>query len=189
MAKDKPLKQSIPDFWSLLRYMSPYLGEHRNLIAGSFLALFASVLMRALEPWPLKIVVDHVIIPATSQGALGGWIDSLQPLTVVAGASIALILVLGFRALSTYWQKVGFALVGNKVLTKVRSALYRHIQCLSLAFHNKAKSGDLLVRVIGDIGLLKEVAVTAFMPLVGSLLVLVSMAALMFWLNWKLALP
>lgn len=188
MAKDKPLKQSIPDFWSLLRYMSPYLGEHRNLIAGSFLALFASVLMRALEPWPLKIVVDHVIIPATSQGALGGWIDSLQPLTVVAGASIALILVLGFRALSTYWQKVGFALVGNKVLTKVRSALYRHIQCLSLAFHNKAKSGDLLVRVIGDIGLLKEVAVTAFMPLVGSLLVLVSMAALMFWLNWKLAL-
>jgi ATP-binding cassette subfamily B protein len=168
--------------------MAPYLGEHRPLIAGSFLALFASVLMRALEPWPLKIVVDHVIIPTSSRSVLGGWMESLQPLTIVAGASIALILVLGFRALSTYWQKVGFALVGNKVLTKVRSALYRHIQCLSLAFHNKAKSGDLLVRVIGDIGLLKEVAVTAFMPLVGSVLVLVSMAALMFWLNWRLAL-
>lgn len=178
----------MPDFWGLLRYISPYLREYRPLIAGSFLALFASVLMRALEPWPLQIVVDQVIIPATSQSVPGGWLGSLQPLTIVSVAAIALILILGLRALSAYWEKVGFALVGNKVLTKVRTALYRHIQCLSLAFHNKAKSGDLLVRVIGDIGLLKEVAVTAFMPLVGSVLVLTSMAALMIWLNWRLAL-
>jgi len=188
MAKNQSLKQSVPGFWNLLKYMGPYVDQHRPLIAGSFLALFASVLMRALEPWPLKIVIDHVIIPGTAQSTPGGWLDSLQPLTVVAGTSVALIMILGLRALSTYWQKVGFALVGNKVLTQVRSALYRHIQCLSLAFHNKAKSGDLLVRVIGDIGLLKEVAVTALMPLIGSLMVLTSMAALMFWLNWKLAL-
>ena len=188
MAKNKPLNQTIPGFLGILRYMSPYLIQHRPLIAGSFLALFASVLMRALEPWPLKIVIDHVIIPGTTQTIGSGWIDSLQPLTLVAGTSLALILILGLRALSTYWQKVGFALVGNKVLTQVRSVLYRHIQCLSLAFHSKAKSGDLLVRVIGDIGLLKEVAVTAFMPLIGSLLVLTIMAGLMLWLNWKLAL-
>lgn len=188
MAKNKPLNQTIPGFLGILRYMSPYLIRHRPLIAGSFLALFASVLMRALEPWPLKIVIDHVIIPGTSKTIGSGWIDTLEPLTLVAGTSLALILILGLRALSTYWQKVGFALVGNKVLTQVRSALYRHIQCLSLAFHNKAKSGDLLVRVIGDIGLLKEVAVTAFMPLIGSLLVLTLMGGLMIWLNWQLAL-
>jgi ATP-binding cassette subfamily B protein len=168
--------------------MSPYLRQHRPLIAGSFLALLAGVLMRALEPWPLKIVIDHVIIPGSSQTLGSSWINNLQPLTVVAGTSLALILIVGLRALSTYLQKVGFALVGNKVLTQVRAVLYRHIQCLSLAFHNKAKSGDLLVRVIGDIGLLKEVAVTAFMPLIGSLLVLSLMGALMLWLNWKLAL-
>jgi len=188
MARNKPLNQTLPGFLGILRYMSPYLRQHRPLIAGSFLALFASVLMRALEPWPLKMVIDHVIIPGSSQTLGSSWIHNLQPLTVVAGSSIALIMILGFRALSTYWQKVGFALVGNKVLTQVRAALYRHIQCLSLAFHNKAKSGDLLVRVIGDIGLLKEVAVTAFMPLIGSLLVLSLMGGLMFWLNWKLAL-
>lgn len=188
MAKPKSLRQSIPSFWGLIRYMSPYIRQHYPLIAGSFLALFSAVLMRALEPWPLKIVIDHVIIPGTNRINAGGWLDSLQPMTLVAGASIALILILGLRAMSTYWQKVGFALVGNKVLAQVRAALYRHIQCLSLSFHNKSKSGDLLVRVIGDIGLLKEVSVTAFMPLIGSVLVLTSMAALMLWLNWKLAL-
>ena len=188
MAKTKSLKQSIPGIWDLLKFMRPYTRQHRPLIAGSFLALFAGVLMRALEPWPLKMVIDHVIIPIVPQTATGDWIASLQPLTIVAGSSLALILILGLRALSNYWQKVGFSLVGNKVLTQVRSALYRHIQCLSLSFHNKAKSGDLLVRVIGDIGLLKDVAVTAFMPLIGSVMVLASMAALMLWLNWRLAL-
>jgi len=188
MAKTKSLKQSIPGIWDLLKFMRPYTRQHRPLIAGSFLALFAGVLMRALEPWPLKMVIDHVILPVAPDTATGGWIGSLQPLTIVAGSSAALILILGLRALSNYWQKVGFALVGNKVLTQVRAALYRHIQCLSLAFHAKARSGDLLVRVIGDIGLLKDVAVTAFMPLIGSVMVLASMAALMLWLNWKLAL-
>jgi len=188
MAKVKPLKQSIPDFWQLLKYMRPYLRRHRPLIAGSFLALFAGVMMRALEPWPLKMVIDHVIIPGPEQVTGNGWIESLDPLTLVAGSSLALILILGLRALSTYWQKVGFALVGNKVLSQVRAALFRHIQCLSLSFHNKSRSGDLLIRVIGDIGLLKDVAVTAFLPLVGSILVLASMALLMLWLNWKLAL-
>ena len=188
MAKAKSLKQSIPGFWGILKYMRPYLRQHRPLILSSFLALFAAVLMRALEPWPLKLLIDHVIIPGSERVSANTWIDSLDPLTLVAGSSLALILILGLRALSTYWQKVGFALVGNKVLAQVRAALYRHIQCLSLSFHSKSKSGDLLVRVIGDIGLLKDVAVTAFMPLIGSVLVLVLMAALMLWLNWKLAL-
>ena len=188
MAKPKSIKQSIPGIWDLLKFMRPYTRQHRPLIAGSFLALFAGVLMRALEPWPLKIVIDHVILPVVPQTTTGSWISSLQPLTIVAGSSLALVLILGLRALSNYWQKVGFALVGNKVLTQVRGALYRHIQCLSLSFHSKARSGDLLVRVMSDIGLLKEVAVTAFMPLIGSIMVLTFMAALMLWLNWKLAL-
>ena len=188
MAKVKSLRQSVPGYWDLLKYMQPYLSQHRPLIAGSFLALFAGVMMRALEPWPLKMVIDHVIIPGSAQTTGINWISTLDPLTLVAGSSIALILILGLRALSTYWQKVGFALVGNKVLSQVRAALFRHIQCLSLSFHSKSRSGDLLVRVIGDIGLLKDVAVTAFLPLVGSVLVLTSMAILMLWLNWKLAL-
>lgn len=188
MAKPKSLAKSIPGFWELIRYISPYLRPHYPLIAGAFSALFAGVLMRALEPWPLKIVIDHVIVPGIQGAGQSDWLTSVDPLIIVAGASLALIIILGLRALSTYWQKVGFALVGNKVLSEVRAALYRHIQCLSLSFHSKSRSGDLLVRVIGDIGLLKEVTVTAFMPLIGSLMVLILMAGLMLWLNWKLAL-
>lgn len=189
MAKPKSLPESIPGIRRLLGFLSPYLGEHRLPITGSFVALFAAVGMRALEPWPLTIVIDYVIAPG-STSALGEleWLSGLPPMSIVLGASIALIAILGLRAVTTYYQKVGFALVGNRVLTEVRNDLFEHIHCLSLSFHTRSRSGDLIVRVIGDVGLLKEVAVTALMPMIGSLLVLVLMGALMLWLNWKLAL-
>ncbi|MFB3076952.1 MAG: ABC transporter ATP-binding protein, partial [Lysobacterales bacterium] len=162
--------------------------DYRPLLAGSFLALFAGVAMRALEPWPLKFVFDTLILPSGTQVHPSEWIQGLEPMTLVALAAMSLVIILGMRGLCAYYQKVGFALVGNRVLTRVREALFRHIQCLSLSFHSKARSGDLIVRVVGDIGLLKDVAVTAFMPLIGSILILASMAGLMLWLNWKLAL-
>ncbi len=188
MARPETLKQAIPGVGRLLQHMWPYMHDYRPLLAGSFLALFAGVAMRALEPWPLKFVFDYLILPSAVQNHPSEWIQGLEPMTLVTLAAMSLVFILGLRGLCTYYWKVGFALVGNKVLTRVRGALFRHIQCLSLSFHSKARSGDLIVRVIGDIGLLKDVAVTAFMPLIGSVLILASMAGLMLWLNWKLAL-
>ncbi len=188
MARPETLKQAMPGVGRLLRHMWPYMRDYRPLLAGSFVALFAGVVMRAFEPWPLKFVFDYLILPSAVQNHPSEWIQGLEPMTLVTLAAMSLVIILGLRGLCTYYQKVGFALVGNKVLTRVRGALFRHIQCLSLSFHSKARSGDLIVRVIGDIGLLKDVAVTAFMPLIGSVLILTSMAGLMLWLNWKLAL-
>lgn len=188
MGKGKPINESGASVWHFLKYLKAYIKPHRPLIAGSFAAMFAGVLMRALEPWPLKIVVDRVIVPVSSPSDQGNFLGSLEPMEIVALCSLILVLVMLGRAACTYWQKVGFALVGNRVMTNVRAALYRHMQCLSLSFHNKARSGDLIVRVIGDIGLLKDVTVTACMPLIGSLMILVFMSGLMLWMNWQLAL-
>lgn len=189
MARPESLKESVPGVWHLIQHLKPYIRHHRLLLAGSFSALFVGVLMRALEPWPLKFVIDYVIVP--SAGLTQTSVSEVEfgnPLLIVAACSLAIILILGLRALATYYQKVGFALVGNKVITEVRADLFRHIQCLSMSFHSRARSGDLIVRVIGDIGLLRDFSVTALMPLIGSVMVLFVMAALMFWLNWKLAL-
>ena len=188
MARPVTLAQSTPGIWRFLVHLWPYMRDHRLILAGSFTALFTGVMMRALEPWPLKFLFDYLILPSATQNHPSEWIQGLNPMTLVTLAAVSLVIILGLRGLCTYYQKVGFALVGNRVLTNVRGALFRHIQCLSLSFHNKARSGDLIVRVIGDIGLLKDVAVTAFMPMIGAALVLTTMASLMLWLNWKLAL-
>ena len=189
MSRPETLSKALPGVWKLIAFMRPYIRKQRPALTGAFGALFAGVLMRALEPWPLKFVFDYVIMPGDRELPFAdSWLGSLGPLSLVALASGALISILLIRAICLYYEKVGFALVGNRVLTQVRGALVRHIQCLSMAFHNKARSGDLLVRVMGDIGMLKQVSVTAFMPMIGNLLVLTLMASLMLWLHWKLAL-
>ncbi len=189
MAKSQSPRTTVLGIWDLLGFMRPYLRKQRPVLAGAFTALFIGVVMRALEPWPLKFVFDYVILPTDDGIPFGGpWLQAQGPLVLVALASGAFILILLLRSFCLYHERVGFAVVGNRVSTQLRGALFRHIQCLSMAFHNKARSGDLMVRVMGDIGMLKQISVTAFMPLLGSILILAFMTLLMLWLHWKLAL-
>ena len=101
----------MPGIGRLLHHMWPYMRAYRPLLAGSFLALFAGVAMRALEPWPLKFVFDYVILPSAVQNHPSAWIQSLEPMSLVALVTISLVIIVGLRALCTYYQKVGFALV------------------------------------------------------------------------------
>jgi ATP-binding cassette subfamily B protein len=74
------------------------------------------------------------------------------------------------------------------VLTEVRAHLYRHLQSLSLSFHRKVRSGDMIVRVIHDINMLKLVTIDGVLPLAANLVIVLAMVGLMFWMHWKLAL-
>ena len=187
MAKNKTKR--MHGFPGFVRHFWPILRKQKKLILVSFLALFGEIFLRLIEPWPLKFVIDLVILGESSGSQISfNYLEELEPMTLVTYAAIGIVVIVGLRALSTYLNKVGFALIGNRLLTEIRSILYRHIQCLSLSFHNKARSGDLIVRVVGDVGLLKEVAVTAILPLIGNVFVFTGMISVMFYLNWKLAL-
>lgn len=189
MARPQSLRQSLPDIIRFMRYFSPVLRKQRSLIAGSFTALFAEVLLRILEPWPLKFIIDRIVVTSPTAGRPGiQAVDALDTMTLLTLAALSVVIIAGLRALAAYFSTVGFSLVGNRLLTEVRNTLYRHLQCLSLSFHSRSRSGDLTLRVISDVGLMKDVVVTALLPLLGNIFILVGMFAVMFWLNWQLAL-
>lgn len=155
------------------------------MMVGSVGALLAATGLKLLEPWPLKFVIDRIVPSAAgAEGVVAG----LEPTTLLAICAISLVGVIGLRALFDYVGTVGIALVGNRVLTQVRSDLFRHLQALPLSFHAKARTGDLTLRLIGDVAMLKETAITAALPLLTSLLVLTGMIGVMLWLDWRLAL-
>lgn len=189
MSRPQTLQQLMPSLWRIGKHFWPQLRKQRLLILGSLGALFAEVGLRLLEPWPLKFVFDYIImpLPADSVGDVFSTVQ-LGTTTLLTILALAIIGITGLRALAAYGSAVGFALVGNRVLTEVRANLYRHLQCLSLSFHTKARSGDLLIRMISDVGMLKEVVVTAALPLFASILLLFGMVGFMSWLNWQLTL-
>ena len=181
--------QSIHKFIKIIQRFWPELRIYKVLIMGSFLALFVEIFLRLLQPWPLKFVLDEVLGSSQSNGRFSvKVIQDLDPALLLLFCAIAVVLFATFRAFATYANTVGFALIGNRVLTEIRSKLYNHIQCLPLSFHTKAKSGDLLIRVIGDVGMLQDIIVTAAMPLLANTLVFLGMFCVMFWFNAKLAL-
>ena len=189
MGRPQTLRATLPGLWRTIQRFWPYIRQHSLLIAGASLAFLAEIGLRLLEPWPLKFIFDHVFGMTPAEGTLRiPVIETLDPMLLLALSASAFVLIISLRALTAYTSTVGFALVGNRVLNEVRRDLYRHLQRLSLSFHSKARGGDLVMRVIGDVGMLKEVAVTAFLPLAGNVLVLIGMLAVMFWLQWKLTL-
>jgi ATP-binding cassette subfamily B protein len=142
--------------------------------------------MRLAEPWPLKFVIDAVVpVPAGGAPAAAAAMDPMLLRALCAGGLLAAVLL---RAAFRYLATIGFALVGNRVLARVRGDLFRRLQSLSLGFHARSRTGDPTVRLVGDVGMLKDTLVTAAMPLMANVLIFGGMAGIMLWLDWRLAL-
>lgn len=174
------LTAALPGLRRTLHHVRPHLRPHRWLMLGGLLAMFAEVAFRLLEPWPLKYVLDAVIQP-------GAGTDS-GLMTLIVVAAVALLGVAALRALSAYGMTVFFTLAGTRAMTNVRGELYAHLQRLSLRFHRGSRTGDLINRLVGDVGRVQEVAVTAALPLIGNIVALVGMTIVMLVLDWQLAL-
>ncbi|HLR93326.1 MAG TPA: ABC transporter ATP-binding protein [Jiangellaceae bacterium] len=174
------LTAALPGLRRTLHHVRPHLRPHRWMMLGGLLAMFAEVAFRLLEPWPLKYVLDAVIQP-------GAGTDS-GLMTLIMVAAVALLGVAALRALSAYAMTVFFTLAGTRAMTNVRGELYAHLQRLSLRFHRGSRTGDLINRLVGDVGRVQEVAVTAALPLIGNIVALVGMTVVMLVLDWQLAL-
>ena len=93
------------------------------------------------------------------------------------------MVVAGLRAGSAYLATVFLALAGTRAMTRVRAAVFDHLLGLSLRYHGTARRGDLVTRLVGDIGRLQDVAVTAALPLIGNVITLVGMLVVMIVLD------
>ena len=76
---------------------------------------------------------------------------------------------------------MALALAANRVLTRLRGTLFHRLQLLPLTYHQKARAGDLTVRLTSDVGMLQDVTLTAALPLLADAGILVGMVALMAW--------
>jgi ATP-binding cassette, subfamily B, bacterial len=159
-------------------------------IAFAFLSLIGATAMELLSPWPIKLVIDYVLLAKPLPSNLV-W---MQPLfangalfaLIVISCSIAIIALLsgGFAYLQTYLS----AKVGYEMVYTLRRELFSHLQRLSLSFHNRSRSGELLNKVASDTNLIRDVFSDWAIHFVAQLIMLVGVLAIMLAMNWKLAI-
>jgi len=111
-----------------------------------------SSLAALLTPWPLKIVVDHVL----EQHPVPHWLVSL------AGSSaqnrIALLMMAVIGGLGVALATNILHVISNYVNTKIdqfitldfRSLLFLHAQRMSLAYHDQRRSGLVIYMINGQ---------------------------------------
>ncbi len=169
---------------SLLRLVWPGLKRRPlRLILAAFY-LVTSVALNILEPWPLQYVIDHLLVPNTSNQMESG--SKNEQLLFLSWCALGLVVIAAGRAIAEYQQAILFSILGNQTVSELRSKVYRHLQSLSLSFHGRSRSGDLTLRLVSDMNMLKEVTVTAALPQASNALVLVGMFGYMIYLNWRL---
>lgn len=187
------LSGALPGLRRTLHRFRHQVAAERKLIVLGLLALIAEVALRLLEPWPLAYVIDAIVAATgadlATRGAPVPGIPGIADLTVLLIICAAAVVgVVALRAAAAYAMTVCFALAGNRVLTRVRTELYAHLNRLSLRFHESRRTGDLVTRVTGDIGRLQEATVTAAIPLAGNVITLAGMFVVIVIMDWQLAL-
>src|SRR5262245_51837996 len=167
-----------------------HLWEVRRSLATALLCILGFTLMELLAPWPLKIIFDYILLDNTlppTLAFLGGLMAQGKPVSLVV-VSLGIVLIACGRSLFDYFQLYQTSRVGHQMVHILRRELFSHLQGLSLYFHNRARSGELLNRVTTETEVLKDTFAESVMTASSQLLTVVGMFVIMFLLNWKLGL-
>ncbi len=78
--------------------------------------------------------------------------------------------------------------VGQSVMHDLRSAVYRHLQRLSLAFFTRTRTGEVQSRISNDIGGVQEVVTSTATSIVSNVTTVLATVVAMMLLDWRLAL-
>ena len=172
---------------SLIRLLRSYWKQ--LVIAG--IAVVGVSAADLLQPWPLKVVLDYVI----ANHPMPKWFNSLTNLVfggdrvaILNFAIIAVAIITLVDSLSSYTQSYFMTSIGEWVGHDLRRTVYRHIERLSLKYHDQQQTGDLINRMTGDIESIQTVITSNLMDTVVDLLTLAGMLAVMVYLDWKFSL-
>jgi ATP-binding cassette subfamily B protein len=164
---------------------------HWKGLTVALIAVVGETLTGILEPWPVKVVIDNILQSKPLPGLLSRTVTGIfgqGPYAVLNFAVVAVALIAVVGAVSAYVEKYLTTSVSQWVGHDLRRIVYHHIQRLSLAEHDKARTGDLITRVTSDIEVIQTFIDTALLGILVSLMTLAGMIGVMFYLNWRFTL-
>jgi ATP-binding cassette subfamily B protein len=158
------------------------------LAAGA--SLLGFTLTELIAPWPLKIIFDHILLESPVADSLV-WLNGLLvqgKTAAVVALSLMIVATAAMRGAFLYVHAFVTSRVGHELVYRLRGELFAHLQQLSLSFHARTRTGELLTKVVSDTSALKDVFAESALNFASHLLTVSAMFVVMFWLNWRLAL-
>ncbi len=141
---------------------------------GAVLGLIAlSAGLGMVTPFLLREVLDTAI--PDNDTTLLAWLVATM---------IAISIATGVIGVGQTWLS---NLVGQRVMHDLRSAVYRHLQRLSLAFFTRTRTGEVQSRIANDIGGVQNVVTSTATSIVSNATTVLATIVAMLLLDWRLA--
>ena len=165
------------NFRRIIRLFRPYHAR-LSLVCG---LIVVSAALGVVTPFLLRAVLDTAIQvdPQTDQASV-----ELGLLTALVAGMVAIPIVTGVLGV---WQTLLSNLVGQSVMHDLRTAVYRHLQRLSLAFFTRTRTGEVQSRIANDIGGIENVVTTTATSVLGNVTTVIATIVAMLLLDWRLA--
>ena len=159
---------------SIFKVFISYFGAHRKLFILDMLCAFAVAAIDVAFPLVSRHAM-YELLPGKLFGAF---------FTVMAIAAAAFVLRAGLNYIITYWGHT----FGIRVEADIREDLYRHFQELDFDFFDRNRTGKLMNRLTGDLFEITELAHHGPEDLLISSVTIIGALAVMFTVEWRLAL-
>jgi ATP-binding cassette subfamily B protein len=158
----------------LLKRLLVYLQPHVGAVVVAFAAIVVSSAADLAHPWLTQQAIDRYI--AT------GDLEGLQRIALIFLG----LLIVGFAA--EYLQTFVLQWTGQRIMHRLRSEVYGHLQRLEMRYFDRHPVGRLMTRVTTDVDALNDLFASGIVTVFGDLLVLAGITAAMLWMDWRLAL-
>lgn len=160
-------------------------------MVGIILLSLLGPVLALLYPLPLKIAVDSVF----GSHPIPAFLKALLP--AVATRSDTAILVLAACLLVTIsflsqLQRLGSSLLcdytGERLVLNLRAQVFRHVQRLSLSYHEAKGTADSTYRILQDASSIQDILINGVIPLTSACVMLAGLLYVIARLDFELVL-
>jgi ATP-binding cassette subfamily B protein len=157
----------------VVRRILPYLLPYKLQAALAFAAMVLSAIMNFSQPLVIAFTV--------SAGVRGN-----EREVVVLLALLVVMAVLGW--LAAFVQQLTINWLGNKLLVKLRTDMYDHMQSLSLSFYDEMEVGRMISRLTSDVTVIQDLLTSGSLTFAADIVGLAIIVVVLLLRDWQLAL-
>lgn len=187
----------------LVRFLYRNLEGSRALLLLAVIFTLAQVAADLAIAFPLKFIVDiafppggqpphdpsfpfaHTLISPFNRFGEKGPNEQYTVVGVIIFSTLLLCVIGLFTALLSYAQLFLASFIGATIANRIRVNLFDHLQRLSLDWHGRQRTGDLVQRLTSNIADIEKLVTDGLVDLLAGVLTLLGALAIMGVINWQ----
>ena len=152
----------------LIAYARPYRGRFTAAIAAMIVYAAANAgIVAQIRPMIDKVLAGDMVFQLFASIIIGGYL---------------------VKGIGAYFSTYLMTDVGQRVVRDIRNQLFRHTLDQSAGFFSRRSTGQLISRITNDVNQIQQAVSETLGDLLREGLSLLGFGALLFWLDWHLAL-